>query len=297
MSRGELLLVVITSLIIAVAAGLVITLTTYGPPQTTTSTPASTASTPLTTTLAPTTTPRAGYVRVAVVVDNNVFREGLATPWGISMYVETPSARFLFDTGPDSADLEGNAASLGIDLGSIDFVVISHEHGDHIGGLPLIARVRPGLTVYIPSGASPYLREHVRELGLNPVVINETTEVAEGVYVVKPLYGPPYEEAAAVETPRGLLVLVGCSHPGANNLVRQAVKDVGIKPYAVIGGFHLGGAPVGVVKSVIDDLVELGVQKIYPIHCSGSNTREYVAENYPGRYGDGGVGLEVVVKG
>jgi len=47
---------------------------------------------------------------------------------------------------------------------------------------------------------------------------------------------------------------------------------------------------------VVTQLIEAGVRKIYPLHCSGDGIREYVAEHYADIYGGGGVGLEVVIR-
>jgi len=75
----------------------------------------------------------AGYVRQVVLVDNNPYKEGLETAWGLAVYLETDQTKLLFDTGPDPGVLERNAEKLGIDLSKIDFIVISHPHGDHTG--------------------------------------------------------------------------------------------------------------------------------------------------------------------
>ncbi len=233
-------------------------------------------------------------VKIIVIVDNNVYRSGLKTAWGIAVYVETPYTKFLFDTGPNPSVLEYNAKVLGINLSSIDFVVLSHVHGDHTGGLPLIARLKPCLKVYIPAHVHS-LGEYVRNLGLEPVLVNKTMEIASGVYVSKPLYGPPHEISVAISTSNGLFVLVGCSHCGVDNFVKTFIEDTGYRVYGVLGGFHLSGSPIEKVRSVIDNLVEQGVSKIYPIHCSGDNTRDYVRTSYPDCYGDGGVGLEIVL--
>jgi 7,8-dihydropterin-6-yl-methyl-4-(beta-D-ribofuranosyl)aminobenzene 5'-phosphate synthase len=65
------------------------------------------------------------------------------------------------------------------------------------------------------------------------------------------------------------VVLVGCSHPGVVNLVRQAARDVGAKPYMVVGGFHMAGLPAEEAREVVEQLLGMGVEKIYPVHCSG----------------------------
>lgn len=235
-----------------------------------------------------------GKMRIVVLVDNNPYRQGLETAWGLSVYVETGTVSFLFDTGPDPAVLKANAERLGIDLAKIDFVVISHVHGDHTGGLRLLASIKPEMTVYVPPDGS--LISYVKSLGLKPLQVNTTVEVSRGTYVVKPLYGPPVEEALAINTSRGLVVLVGCSHPGIVNIVEQAVKDVGARPYIVLGGLHMAGAAIQEVQKVTSQLLKMGVEKIYPIHCSGDTIRSYLASHYRDNYGGGGVGLEIVLQ-
>jgi len=239
-----------------------------------------------------------GGVRIIVLVDNypSPSNPKLQTAWGLSLYVETPYATFLFDTGPYSSVLEHNAQVLGVNLSSIDFVVISHAHGDHTGGLPLIARIKPGIRVYIPAEAR-YLASRIKSLGLRPYPVNTTVQVAPGVYVLKPLYGPPWEEATAIKTSHGLVVLVGCSHPGVVNIVKEAISTLHERVYMVIGGFHMAGEPPAVVEEVARELISLGVAKIYPIHCSGDEIREYLKEHYPQNYGDGHVGLVINIPG
>ena len=241
----------------------------------------------------PTSTAAVPNIRVVVVVDNYQYREGLKTEWGLSVYVEVRDIKFFFDTGPDPAVLKHNAKLLGINLSDLDFIIISHEHCDHRCGLPYVAEVRPGIKVYVPA-SSKLLKEYAADLGFRVIGVGKTIEVAPGIYVIGETYGPPYEVAVAVNTSKGLIVLVGCSHPGVNTILKKVINDVGGSIYAVIGGFHLSSAPEGEIISVVDDLVSLGVKKVYPIHCSGDYIRNYLKTNYPDIYGDGGVGMELV---
>ncbi|MGC9104430.1 MAG: MBL fold metallo-hydrolase [Candidatus Methanodesulfokora sp.] len=231
-------------------------------------------------------------LRLVVLVDNYRKISNIRTAWGLSIYVETPSSRLLFDTGPDPRLLQDNSRRLGINLSSIDAVVISHEHGDHVGGLSCISA---GTKVYVPRGSS--LRRYVERIGLRLVEINETEMISDGIYVIKPLYGPPWEEAMAIKTKKGLVIIVGCSHPGVINIVRKAVEDIKMRPYIVIGGFHMAGASPEEISSVVEELLSLGVSRIYPIHCSGDGIRSYLARFHPENYGDGGAGLEIEVDG
>ena len=96
------------------------------------------------------------------------------------------------------------------------------------------------------------------------------------------LYGPPAEEALAINVEgRGLVILVGCSHPGVANIVAKAKNDLGVKPYLVLGGFHMMGASESGCRETVKRLIELGVERIAPIHCSGDMIRSILEEEYP----------------
>jgi 7,8-dihydropterin-6-yl-methyl-4-(beta-D-ribofuranosyl)aminobenzene 5'-phosphate synthase len=59
----------------------------------------------------------------------------LKKDWGFSVLIEYSGKRILFDTGNNSKIFAANVKALGVDLKDLDFVVISHRHGDHTSGL------------------------------------------------------------------------------------------------------------------------------------------------------------------
>jgi 7,8-dihydropterin-6-yl-methyl-4-(beta-D-ribofuranosyl)aminobenzene 5'-phosphate synthase len=71
---------------------------------------------------------------IAVLVENTVNRQGLLAEHGLAFWIERGDRRILFDTGQGMA-LAHNADKLGIDLSTVDDVVLSHGHYDHTGGL------------------------------------------------------------------------------------------------------------------------------------------------------------------
>ncbi|RLE78175.1 MAG: MBL fold metallo-hydrolase [Thermoprotei archaeon] len=245
---------------------------------------------------------RCGWVeraKVTVLIDNNPnpSRPDLAVEWGISLLVRAGNATILFDAGPSPEALKHNCEALGADLSRVDFIVVSHEHWDHVGGLSYVARVRPGATVYVPSGMSPSVKAWIRALNLTVVEVSETTVVARGVAVLSPLYGPPWEQALVVNTTKGLVVLVGCSHPGVDRIAARAASELRAKPYLVLGGFHMASASEGECERVVRALLRAGVRLIAPIHCSGDTIRKVLRERYSGHYVEACVGAQVEVDG
>ena len=66
--------------------------------------------------------------------------------WGFSAFIEYGGKRILFDTGNNAEIFAHNVQAKGIDLIKLDFVVVSHRHGDHTSGLNYLVTVNPGVT-------------------------------------------------------------------------------------------------------------------------------------------------------
>ena len=232
---------------------------------------------------------------LTVLADNYPNGE-LSALWGLSILIETSSSTVLLDTGQSYSVLRDNALSLAKDLSEVDFVVISHEHWDHIGGLSYIEEVNPGVTVYVPSLIDTQTFNTINQSNLNVIKINETTIIQRGFAIVGELNGPPYEQALVVNVKDvGLVSFVGCSHPGVENVIGKVTTDLRIDTYMVIGGFHMVSATEQQIEDTIESLFELGVKKIFPIHCSGDTIRQYMAQHFPQQYGQGNVGFQLTV--
>jgi len=235
-------------------------------------------------------------VNITVLIDNNAYND-LKNPWGISVYIETPSETILFDTGPSPSDLEYNCKLLNIDLSKVSVIVLSHEHGDHVGGLSYVAKHASKATVYIPSEMSTSIKNWIRNLGFKKIVeVKKTTVISKGIAVIGELYGPPFEQALAINVEGvGLVVVVGCSHPGVDKIAHKIVVESKEKPYLVLGGFHMASASGGEINRVISNLIADNIKYIAPMHCSGSNFRSIMDKDYHDKYLELHVGSKLII--
>lgn len=168
-------------------------------------------------------------MKIVIIYDNDVYRENLRADWGFSCFVEVEGVpKILFDAGARSPILLSNMKNLEIDPLSIEEVFISHAHWDHMGGLSEFLRVNGNVKVYIPfscpkpSGAGDVIR------------VKEPLQIHDNVYSTGEL--GHIEQSLVIKTEKGIVVIVGCSHPGVGKIL-GAASEFG-KLYALIGGLH-----------------------------------------------------------
>ncbi len=226
---------------------------------------------------------------LTIIYDNNAYDARLQTEWGFACWVQYGDKVLLFDTGGDGAILLDNLQALGLDPQDIDVVVLSHDHGDHTGGMEqlLATGVRPD--VYLPSTFPTQYKNELREL----VTVHEVSgsqQILPGVYSTGKMgYSIP-EQGLVLKTSCGLVVVTGCAHPGIADMVSRA-KEVGQADlYLVAGGFHLSEASPAAVRQICEDFRDIGVQTVAPTHCTGEEAVGIFASEFGDAYLPAGVG-------
>lgn len=219
---------------------------------------------------------------LTVVFDNNEYDPNLGTAWGFGCVINYGERRILFDTAGDGPLLLSNMSKLGIDLAAIEVVVLSHIHGDHTDGLSSILEAGGRPIVYVPQSFPESLKTQVREL-TELREINGAGEICKGVYTTGEVMGDVREQALALETAKGKVVVTGCAHPGVDTLARVARETTEGDVYLVLGGFHLRSASASKAERILDDLQEMGVERVAPCHCTGEQATADVRRAVWGR--------------
>jgi 7,8-dihydropterin-6-yl-methyl-4-(beta-D-ribofuranosyl)aminobenzene 5'-phosphate synthase len=252
--------------------------------------------------MAPILTPAGvpGPVTLTIVFDNNPHLPGLQTEWGFACLVEAKEETVLFDTGSIGAMLLQNMQELDKDPLSIDYLVLSHEHYDHIGGLEALlgTGVRP--TTFIPEAFGDDIRSWLRKRDVPIVEVgSQPTELLPGIYSTGYFRAVAadviIEQGMLVETPRGWAMVTGCSHPGIVKMCERSTRACGSPLCLVVGGFHLANYNAARLQGIAGELAALGVQRIAPVHCSGDRTRDVFASSFGDQYLPMGVGASVVL--
>jgi 7,8-dihydropterin-6-yl-methyl-4-(beta-D-ribofuranosyl)aminobenzene 5'-phosphate synthase len=175
-------------------------------------------------------------------------------------------------------------------------VVISHVHGDHVGGLAGFLEENPAVTVYLPQSFPASIKDTTREAGADLVEVGGPLEICQHLYSTGELGDSIKEQSLVVETSQGLVVITGCAHPGVVNIARRAKQLTGGGVHLVLGGFHLGGATESRIAGIIRDFQQLGVRRVAPCHCSGDVARRLFGEVYGIDFIPAGVGSRLEVR-
>jgi len=219
-------------------------------------------------------------MKIRIITDNTVYKpevnSKLKKEWGFSSLIESEDfPSILFDTGASGEVLLNNIKVLGIDVQRIDCIFISHNHFDHTGGLESFLEQNKNVRLYVP-GSYPSISEiKAKEI----IRIHGLQEIYENVYSTGEL--SDIEQSLIVKTNKGVVVIVGCSHPGVEKIL-NTVSQVG-KIYALIGGLH------GFNKFEILKDLEL----ICATHCTQHITE--IQDLYPEKFVSGGAGRVIEI--
>jgi len=232
---------------------------------------------------------------ITVSYDNNPYKERLTAAWGFSCVIRGTEKTILFDTGGDGSILLTNMEKLGINPKEIDLVVLSHIHGDHVGGLSSFLEKNPEVVVYLPKSFPRGFKDGVKEYGAKIVEVREPLKICEGVYSTGELGTWIKEQSIIISTEKGLIVITGCAHPGIVKIVNKVKDLVKGDVLLVMGGFHLGGESKGEIENIVSSFRKLGVSYVGPCHCSGDAARQLFKEEYGENFINIGVGRVVTM--
>ncbi|MFO7849819.1 MAG: MBL fold metallo-hydrolase [Spirochaetia bacterium] len=260
-------------------------------------------------------------LRITTLVENSEGEDlSLEHEHGISFFIEKDDKTILFDTGQSSAFIR-NAEKLGADLSALDFTVLSHGHYDHTGGFPALIGISRSFELLVKEEifiekysykngkysfkGNPFDLDFLRCNNIASRFIEEDcTEVLPGVYLITnfprifpdEVVGEHFvvlengeyrqdnfedEVMTAIDTPKGVVLLPGCSHPGPRNMIEHAKNQLKRPVYAILGGTHLKEAGKKRTAETADYLLTEVEGPIGVSHCTGERAMAQLREKTP----------------
>lgn len=248
-------------------------------------------------------------LRFHILSNNHASKEEFMTEHGLCILVETGKKRILFDTGESEVFLH-NSKKMEHDINSVDYIVLSHGHYDHTNGLKYIDFNGSSAKICIHPDALKekykVIENELKYIGVlwrlddinipkeriiftskieyldkNTMLVSEIPKTNDFEEIPKHFRIMESEELKEdtfideqmliIKTERGIVILLGCSHPGVINCIEHARRLANEnKVRAVIGGMHLKEASTDQIDKTIRCLRDMEVEKIFPLHCTGT---------------------------
>jgi 7,8-dihydropterin-6-yl-methyl-4-(beta-D-ribofuranosyl)aminobenzene 5'-phosphate synthase len=191
-------------------------------------------------------------LEILPLIDWYIRDESLKGEAGVSYLIKTDQSTILFDVGrnrdqSDPSPLLHNMKQLGITLDDFDTLVISHNHGDHVGGRQWGRQKTFSLTSHqINLGQKRvYTPVPMSYPGLKPIYAENPMIISKGVATIGAIsshlffLGLTPEQALAVNVDdRGIVLIVGCGHQSLSKILERAKALFDEPIYGLIGGLH-----------------------------------------------------------
>jgi 7,8-dihydropterin-6-yl-methyl-4-(beta-D-ribofuranosyl)aminobenzene 5'-phosphate synthase len=228
--------------------------------------------------------------RITVVTSHSPgkSKDELASKGNLSAYVQVNGKAILCDTGKHTNPLPQKLDQLGLEVNLIEAVVFTHNQLDGVPDLSevLISTDKPK-KVFVPA---PLGNAGVfQNLNAKVVEVSEPAGVITDAWLVGPLEvehknGTTAEQVLVLDRPDGLVVIVGCSHPGIVSVVKKVKEVFGARKIKMVaGGFHLQSTSKTDIKEISLGLQTMGIDTLALSSCTGESALKIFRKEWGNR--------------
>ena len=249
-------------------------------------------------------------MKMHILTDDRVKKRGILAEHGMSIFIEYENNNILFDTGQSdvychNAALMGIDLS---ETNCIVLSHGHYDHCGGLIHFPK-SNNSPKIYIHENAFANRYASniniDSYREIGIpwslndyeviskNIVFNHKSLQIAPGITICSEIPSTEAfeevpkgfyikdennmtldmmrdEQMLIIEHNDGLVVFLGCSHPGIINCLKHALKLFpGKKIDTLVAGMHLENVSPLRLQMTIQHMIDLDIRKVIPLHCTG----------------------------
>lgn len=254
-------------------------------------------------------------MEILTLIENSLGKnQALKNEFGLSILIKDNEKELLFDTGQTGLFFE-NFKNLGILPENIKDIALSHSHYDHTGGLKrFIENSNKDFTLYLTHNffeekyrikdnkkeflGNNFDLEYLKNKCINIKYINNVFRFSENISFFTDFkkffdFEPPANQyfrkigdsfildqmedelVVGLNTPKGLILICGCSHIGICNIIESITIQTKKNIYGVIGGLHLSRASDDRIKKTAQYFLDKNIKFLAVSHCTGDKALNY----------------------
>ncbi len=243
-------------------------------------------------------------MKIITLVEDTCGNENCKHEHGLSIYIETKKHKLLVDTGATDAFFY-NAKQLGVDLTSVDTVILSHGHYDHAGGIMAFAELNSHAAIYMQRTAANDYYHADRYIGIDKRIAELTNvrmldgdyQIDDELFLFTNITGRKYfaksnlllskrvnneqvqdqfehEQCLVITQGSERTLISGCAHNGILNILDRYRELFDQDPRMVISGFHMmkkgdyTQEEIDIICETAKKLCETDIV-FYTGHCTG----------------------------
>jgi len=239
-------------------------------------------------------------MKITTLIENLVYKKGLVAEHGLSFYFNYDNQKIIIDTG-QSGNFIKNASALGINIIDVDYVIITHGHYDHTGGLIDFLKINNKAKIIIkPDTLQPKLKNN-NYIGIPKnlkipedriYTIQSNKWLTQNIYILTNIHTHftndfhnenfyvnnnkeikedlfTDELSIVIKKDNQINIISSCSHNGITNIIETAKKNINLPVNLVLGGFHINRSSREVKDFIVKYLNNNNTKQIGFCHCSG----------------------------
>lgn len=190
---------------------------------------------------------------------------------GYSVYFSYDGKKFLLDTGDNVSSFVDNMKTAGISSEELDFVALSHSHGDHTRGWPHLRKQKPQLLIYVPTG-------RVFSYSAEFNVVSDYMEVSPNVFLFythdeSGSLGIKNELSLLINTKKGPFLFTTNSHTDFITKLEKAKSILGEGVFFHSGHTARRVTPDSEILAIAKKMKNLKVKQVSPSHSNSSHDK------------------------